>query len=378
LDDLRKSICIGIPCYSTLPSYQTLEDYMRFAYYLGRRYEEYDFFLAIRGKKEQFRARNSIVEEALRAGCDYIFMLDDDQIIDIDKSMLASSRYLFLKKLIGHMDADPGMGIVGALYYQKGDTECWPVVMQKNSTGGYFFISHPEIAGGMQRADAVGGGAMLIRASVFDKIGSPWFEPELDLGTDIQICKKVEEAGFTVWCDTSIEIGHTRSDREVVTSKTIKALKRSYADAPGYENSELCTICKGDCCKSMPACAMPIDFLPVTASGLAEKLKTGKWAVDWLDADTMDEPSDSTVNKAYFIRPAVRGADALCDTSKQGECVFLGADRCELEFSDRPSGCKHLEPKDGGCLARGGTVRDAAMAWAPYRGVIEEAINAAS
>jgi GT2 family glycosyltransferase len=198
---------------------------MRLSFALGRRYPEYDFFLAVRGKKEQFRARNSIVEEALRAGCDYLFFLDDDQIIDIDNSMLPSSRYLFLKRLIQHMDNDPAMGICGALYYQRDATDCWPVVMQVNRGGhGYSFLTHPEITGGLQRVAVTGGGAMLIRASVFDKIEHPWFRPELDFGTDIQICQKVQEAGFTVWCDTSVEIGHTRAEREVVCYKTVRKL----------------------------------------------------------------------------------------------------------------------------------------------------------
>ena len=34
----RKKICIGIPCYSTVAA-ETLEDYMRFSYMLGRRYQ---------------------------------------------------------------------------------------------------------------------------------------------------------------------------------------------------------------------------------------------------------------------------------------------------------------------------------------------------
>lgn len=209
---------------------------MRFAFYLGRRYQEYDFFLAVRGKKEQFRARNSIIEEALRVDTDYIFMLDDDQIIDIEWTELPSSRYEFLRKLIGHLENDPKKGIVGALYYQRNDKDCYPLIMQKNKNGEYFLLSHLEIAGGLQKVDVTGGGAMLIRKEVFDKIPSPWFEPEFDLGTDIQICKKVAEAGFTIWCDTSVEIGHTRSEREVLSSRTIGQIKSKSRDRGAMES----------------------------------------------------------------------------------------------------------------------------------------------
>jgi len=377
-EQLRKSICIGIPCYSTLPSFQTLEDYMRLSFALGRRYPEYDFFLAVRGKKEQFRARNSIVEEALRAGCDYLFFLDDDQIIDIDNSMLPSSRYLFLKRLIQHMDNDPAMGICGALYYQRDATDCWPVVMQVNRGGhGYSFLTHPEITGGLQRVAVTGGGAMLIRASVFDKIEHPWFRPELDFGTDIQICQKVQEAGFTVWCDTSVEIGHTRAEREVVCYKTIRELKVHQPEKSNqakFENNALCTECKGECCKSMPGACLPDQF---TAQTLAYALTSGNYCLDWLNSETMQEPDGTEEgNRAYFVRPSVKGRTGIFDSSKRGECVFLTEAGCLLSFKDRPAGCRYLEPKQNRmCVSGGVDVKIAAVAWLQHRDMIDEALN---
>jgi 2-polyprenyl-3-methyl-5-hydroxy-6-metoxy-1,4-benzoquinol methylase len=63
---------------------------------------------------------------------------------------------------------------------------------------------------------------MLINMKIADKIPLPWFEPEQQskgpsLGTDIQLCKRAREAGFSVWCDTSIVFGHVMEKREVVT-----------------------------------------------------------------------------------------------------------------------------------------------------------------
>jgi len=56
-------ICIGIVAYDGL-DHQVSEDYMRLMYHLGRRHPEYDFQLAIKGKSEQFRARNAITKAA--------------------------------------------------------------------------------------------------------------------------------------------------------------------------------------------------------------------------------------------------------------------------------------------------------------------------
>jgi hypothetical protein len=122
MPDKKPVITIGIPCYSSVPP-EVLQDYMRFMYYLGRRYQEYDFALAIKTKSEQFRARNAIVEAAYQIDSDYLLMLDDDHIIDTDDNWLPSAKYEFLRKLIEH-DKDwrfvlsPGRGVSACSYEQ--------------------------------------------------------------------------------------------------------------------------------------------------------------------------------------------------------------------------------------------------------------------
>lgn len=211
---MKSRITIGIPCFQGV-TFETLEDYMRFSFHLGRRYPEYEFMLAIKGKSEQFRARNAIVKQALQTDSDYILMLDDDHVLDINNSQAPSDGYEFLRTLLEHMELDPQMGICGALYVQRGGEQL-PVVMNKGNMG-YHFLMPMEISGGLQEVDATGGGCMLIRREVFHKISEPWFAPEFEYGTDIQICKKAKEAGYTVWCDTSLEIGHVKLEKQIIT-----------------------------------------------------------------------------------------------------------------------------------------------------------------
>ena len=213
--DAKPIITIGIPCYQNV-SAETLEDYMRLAYHLGRRFQEYNFYLAIKSKTEQFRARNAIVTVALQVGSRYLFMLDDDHIIDWQETNVAGAQYDLLRTLVAHLDADASRGIVGALYYQRGG-DCFPVVMKQGRDGGFHWLRDDEIQGQLQEVAVTGGGCMLINCKIFDKIDSPWFQPENELGTDIQICKKARESGFTVWCDTSIAIGHVLNKREIIT-----------------------------------------------------------------------------------------------------------------------------------------------------------------
>lgn len=208
-------ICIGIPAFSTVAA-ETLEDYMRLAYHCGRRLPEHEFLLAIRTKSEQFRARNAIVEAALQTGCEYLLFLDDDHVIDWETTPNANSRYGLVSSLVKHMEADEKLGVVGALYYHRG-AQCRPVVMKEGKDGGFYWMRDDELRGELQEVAVTGGGCMLLRLSIFDRIKAPWFEPEHDMGTDVQICHKARAAGFKVACDTSIQIGHVLARREIVT-----------------------------------------------------------------------------------------------------------------------------------------------------------------
>lgn len=214
-------IMIGIPCFGSAPA-DTLEDYMRFAYYQGRNLKDYTCFLSVIPKQEQFRARNAIVQAAAQINAKYLLMLDDDEVINPEQTIFPSEQYGFLEKMIKHIEKDPSIGIVGALYFQRGGSY-HPVAM-KEKHNEFFWLTDDDLSGGLQEVSVVGGGAMLINMKLIDSIGSPWFEPEQQTngpsnGTDIQICKKARAAGFKVMLDSSIEFGHVKLDRQVVTRK---------------------------------------------------------------------------------------------------------------------------------------------------------------
>ena len=236
----KKTICIGIVAYDGFDG-QVAQDYMRLMFHLGRKHTDYEFQLAIKWKSEQFRARNAIVKAALQNSADYIWMLDDDHILDIGRSQGATSAYDLPINLVKHLEDNPNIGVVGALYFQRGG-DYSPVIMQESKDDARpYFLTHPEIANRMQKVDVTGGGCMMIRASVFDKIKDPWFAPEHDWGTDVQLCKQVRAAGYEVWCDTSLEIGHMQNEKRLVTSELIRhdTSEREYEPLIRYKNDAL-------------------------------------------------------------------------------------------------------------------------------------------
>lgn len=209
----KPTICIGVPCYREVAP-EILEDWMRFAYHCGRRMPEFDFYLAIKTKSEQFRARLAIVTAAQQANADWLLMIDDDMVINPLSTTGISQAYTFLEKLIAH-----GKDVCGVLYYQRGG-KCEPVLMAKvPDLKGYRFLRDDEIEQKLQRVDVAGGGCLLINMRVFDRLKYPYFSPEHEFGTDIQLCQQASAAGFEVWADTSIELGHLKNERAIVTSR---------------------------------------------------------------------------------------------------------------------------------------------------------------
>ncbi len=210
------SVVIGIPCYQNAPA-ETLADYMRWAYSLGRR-SKHDYFLGVKAKSEQFRARNAIVENFLQIGADYLLMVDDDHVIDWDGVPGPHTRYLFADRWIEEFEAHNDVGIIGGLYYQRG-SDCKPVAMKLGNDGGYYWLRDDQIVPGFNDVAVTGGGCFMFRKGVFDRIPSPWFEPELDMGTDLQICTKTTAEGFRVLLDAETVLGHVKTERLVVTPK---------------------------------------------------------------------------------------------------------------------------------------------------------------
>lgn len=61
--------------------------------------------------------------------------------------------------------------------------------------------------------------------------------------------------------------------------------------------------------------------------------------------------------------------------AEQSPCVFLGEGGCRLPFGERPRMCQSLEPDAGGECQAAWDRRSAALAWAPWQGLVAEAVR---
>lgn len=138
------------------------------------------------------------------------------------------------------------------------------------------------------------------------------------------------------------------------------------------QKPSVCAPCGGKCCKRRPGYPWPEDFGATPAeieSKLAERLRSGKWTIDWSDySDTQ------------FPRPAIKGYEGQlrhAAETDQDECTLLTPTGCSLRFEERPTMCRVLEPRSaGGCRVPEHYNNFAAIrAWEPYQDVVANAVR---
>ena len=221
----KPKVLIGVAGFhGVVPRAQ--ENFFELAFHCGRRCPDYDFLLKIVIKREQFRARNSLVDLAIMNGCEYLLMLDDDMIVPPN----------LFERMAAH-DKD----VLGALYFQRGGAY-HPVLMKRylktDGLVGVDFLHHFDpmiVKRGLYKLDGViGGGCMLFKVDVFRKIPQPYFWIDGIVGTDVHICQQLQTAGVDLWVDTSIELGHV-GEEKIVGSGTIP----QYSRVLGQINEEL-------------------------------------------------------------------------------------------------------------------------------------------
>jgi GT2 family glycosyltransferase len=149
-----------------------------------------------------FDQRNKLVKTAIDAKCDYIVFIDADMRFPKD-TILRLLRHQ--KDIIGvnaTTRAEPVMPTAKNLKIEE-DGSCSWLPIYSNSRKG------------IEKADGIGCGVMMIKESVFAKLEQPYFYFEQlpnnkILGEDIYFCIKAKDAGIDTWVDhdLSMEIKH--------------------------------------------------------------------------------------------------------------------------------------------------------------------------
>ena len=141
--------------------------------------------------------RNYIAVQALNSKSDYLLMVDDDMVFPP----------ILLDKLISNKK-----DICGVAYHPRCEMDRMKAIDETH----YINIdkSNDPKYKDVFECHATGTGIILIKTNIFYKIKRPWFQFEYyptgqcKLGEDWYFAREAKKAGFKIWTDPTIEVGH--------------------------------------------------------------------------------------------------------------------------------------------------------------------------
>ena len=227
-------IFIGVVAFQDIANEVYMDHIQWFMQMAARLKGQFHVSIGVTRRMEQYRARNELILNATKEGADFLILLDDDQTLMSCPDMIEKFWQL-------------GKPVAGGLYWQR-KGHFHPVVMAQytrpgDQTEGYRFLHPAELPTEPTPVDVLGGGCNWFEMSVFDRMAEPhwWpyptsavFVPDETYGLDIQICRRLREAGHECWLHPGIKLGHVSQDRHVITEGT-RPPQASLEQQPWYQ-----------------------------------------------------------------------------------------------------------------------------------------------
>lgn len=214
-------VAMGIPTEGhTLP--ESYDNHLVHSFRMGglqerMKYEgenpRYEFYWYTTGRLLTQMAREKLIREALKGGCDYLLMYDDDMTLPPN----------FALDMLKTMQDHPEIDILGALAFMRSPPH-YAVIY--NVIEGYdgqrhlpyyintFVKNYPRNK--VVECDAVGFGGVCIKLDMVRKMKEPYFMSTTNTGEDIWFCVNAkQQAGARIFMDTRIKLGHLMNPKIV-------------------------------------------------------------------------------------------------------------------------------------------------------------------
>ncbi len=142
-----------------------------------------------------------IAMQALKNNCTHIFSVDDDQIFPSNT----------LVQMLSHGKEIVGCDIKSRTLPPQSHVETFE--MQELSLQDRL-LGKTNLPKEFFECKAIGTGVILIDTEVFKKIEKPWFSTETydfgmtKMGEDYWFCRQARNAGYKIYCDPTINVGH--------------------------------------------------------------------------------------------------------------------------------------------------------------------------
>ena len=146
------------------------------------------------------QCRNDLSEQALQAGADWIWYVDDDHLFQQDT----------LTRLLSH-----NVSVVSGLYLQRAAPYIPHMYDREEENGAVYPHCLTTDDVGLRPVLSAGAGCLLVRTAVLKQLEPPYWrigQIRSDAaGEDIDFCRRVRAKGFSIWCDTDVRVGHFTS-----------------------------------------------------------------------------------------------------------------------------------------------------------------------
>ena len=141
--------------------------------------------------------RNELAQMAIANGCTHIWYCDTDQVYPQET----------LVKMLEH-DLDI---VVAKVHMRK--PPYGPMLRREDENGKFYDIPDEEWEkGGLVEVDGTGFGCVLLKTEVLIALERPWFKLKIHenppIGEDFYFWAKAKKAGFRIFVDCDIKIGH--------------------------------------------------------------------------------------------------------------------------------------------------------------------------
>ncbi len=201
-----------IPSFLGMMDSQTVESigYILFDCYDWKA-KGYEFYFVVGKRMNIHDSRNNAAIWAIENNMDYILWFDDDMVLDKNTAPLFTT-------LMNH-DKD----FVAPLFFQRRPPYL-PLLFKRMEYLDGTYVTMDNILDydkGLLEVDGVGFGCALTKVEMFKKIQKPYFIMGETFGEDLYFCEKVKAAGYKIFCDTTIQVGHI-GDPPVAWESTYK------------------------------------------------------------------------------------------------------------------------------------------------------------
>ena len=136
-----------------------------------------------------------------------------------------------------------------------------------------------------------------------------------------------------------------------------------------FENKEICSRCKGMCCKKSGCDYSTNDFASLNTNFLYEKLKEGKISiVSYQDFKMVKGKIIST--PFLYLRARNKNRGVIDLLSLKTTCSLLQKDGCSYKKEERPSGGLNLIPSSDGLCFPYQDPLEIVQSWEPYQNTL--------